>query len=111
MELNGWIDGLSYVDEELSCLKLIEQRFIKNKPYEIRLTQLRRKNTLLLGGLCKYEKELKSEYEYGKRKYDLARAKVHELKRLGLETFFEEFRGVKKEIYLTLSGHFHQKIS
>jgi len=103
IELSHWIDILSNINEELGYLKLIEKQLLKNSSIELNLQGLRRKNTLLMGMLCKYEQELKAEYEYGKSEYNLIRAEEHEKKRKVHSSFISEFNQVKREIYLDLS--------
>jgi hypothetical protein len=103
IELSHWIDILSNINEELGYLKLIEKQLLKNSNIEANLQGLRRKNTLLMGMLCKYEQELKTEYEYGKSEYNLTRAEEHEKKRDVHSSFISEFNQVKREIYLDLS--------
>jgi len=105
IELSQWIDILSNVNEELGYLKLIENQLLKNNSIEGNLQGMRRKNTLLMGMLCKYEQELNTEYEYGKREYDLTRAKEHEKKREIHSMFIQEFNQLKKEIYHKLSKY------
>lgn len=105
IELSQWIDILSNVNEELDFLKLIEKQLLKNNSIEGNLQGLRRKNTLLMGMLCNYEKELNTEYEYGKCEYNLSRAKEHEKKREIHSAFTEEFNNVKKTVYLSLSKY------
>ncbi|TVZ26895.1 hypothetical protein JM83_1894 [Gillisia sp. Hel_I_86] len=99
MELGHWIDTLSNVNEELGYLKLIEKQLLKNNSSEANLQGLRRKNTLLMGMLCKYEQELNTEHEYGKSEYNLIRAKEHEKKRDVHSAFIQEFNQIKKGIY------------
>jgi len=102
IELSQWIDILSTINEEVSSLKLIEKQLLKNSILEMKLQGLRRKNTLIMGMLCKYEQELKTEYEYGKREYTISRAKEHEKKRDIHAVFIQEFTQLKKEIYQKL---------
>ncbi|AVI52069.1 hypothetical protein C5O00_13255 [Pukyongia salina] len=103
IELTGWIDTLERVNEEINYLKIIDKQLIKDSAIGHNLQALRRKNTLLMGLLCSYEKELNTEYEYGKLKYDLSRAKLHEKKRSGLDSFVLEFVEIRKRIYHKLS--------
>jgi len=102
IELSQWIDTLSHINDEISSLKLIEKQFLKDSILEIKLQGLRRKNTLIMGLLCKYEQELKTEYEYGKQEYNVTRAKAHEKKRDVHAAFIEEFTLLKKGIYSKL---------
>jgi hypothetical protein len=103
IELGQWIDMLSNINIEFNYLKLIEKQLLKDSRIEIDVLSLRRKNTLLMGLLCKYEQELKTEYEYGKIEYDVKRAKVHEKKRAVHSAFIQEFAQLKNGIYQKLS--------
>lgn len=105
IELSQWIDTLSNINDDLSSLKLIEKQLLKDSGFAMSLQGIRRKNTLLMGTLCKYEQELKREYEYGKKEYDLTRAKVHEKKRDVHTAFIEEFRQLKRSLYHKLSKY------
>jgi len=81
IELSQWIDSLSSLNTELDQIKLIEKQLLKNSTIETNLLGLRRKNTLVMGMLCKYEQELNTEFEFGEIEYDVLRAKEHEKKR------------------------------
>lgn len=99
IELSHWIDVLSVISSELEQLKLIEKQLLKNSRIETNILGLRRKNTLVMGMLCKYEQELKIEYQYGKTEYTLARVKLHENKRDIHVSLIQEFNQLKKTIY------------
>ena len=105
IELSHWIDTLSNINDEIGHLKLIESQLIKDTSIEISLQGLRRRNTLLMGMLCKYEQELNTEYEYGKKEYNLTRAKEHEKKRAIHAAFIQEFTELKKKIYQKISKY------
>ena len=105
IELSQWIETLESINSELDYLKLIEQQLIKRGSIQINLQGLRRKNTLVMGSFCQYEQELIKELEYGKREYDLARAKEHEKKRDHYSVLINEFRDLKKIIYVYLSKY------
>lgn len=105
IELSHWIDTLSTINVEIGYLKLIENQLLKDHSIEVNLQGLRRKNTLLMGMLCKYEQELKTEYEYGKKEYNVTRAKEHEKKRDAHAAFIQEFTQLKKGIYHKLSKY------
>jgi hypothetical protein len=104
-ELNLWIDALSTVHNEIEHLKLIEKQLLRNRKIEMDLKGLLRKNTLVMGMFCKYEQELKTEYEYGKREYDLIRTKEHEKKRDIYCILVEEFNQLKQIIYQNLAKY------
>ena len=105
IELSQWIDTSENIHVELDHLKVIEKQLIKNNTIQINLQGLRRKNTLIMGSFCQYEQELIKELEYGKREYDLARAKEHEKKRDHYSVLINEFRDLKKIIYINLSKY------
>ena len=105
IELSQWIDVLSNVNTEIGYLKLIGNQLLKDYNTEMNLQGLRRKNTLLMGMLCKYEQELNTEYEYGKKEYNVTRAKEHEKKRDAHIAFIQEFTQLKKGIYHKLSKY------
>lgn len=105
IELSQWIDTLSTINTEIGYLKLIENQLLKEHAIEINLQGLRRKNTLLMGMLCKYEQELNTEHEYGKKEYNVTRAKEHEKKREVHASFIQEFTQLKKGIYHKLSKY------
>tara|TARA_R100000935_G_scaffold15425_2_gene30824 strand:- start:44840 stop:45148 length:309 start_codon:yes stop_codon:yes gene_type:complete len=99
------MDTVTKINTEIDYLKIIGQQLIKDQNAEAMLQGLRRKNTLLLAMLCKYEQELKTEYEYGKREYNVSRAKEHEKKRGVHIAFIQEFTQFKKGIYQKLSKY------
>lgn len=103
IELSYWIDTLTTINTEIDYLKIIGQQLIKEQSIEVNIQGLRRKNTLVMAMLCKYEKELNAEYEYGKREYNVTRAKEHEKKRDSHTALIKEFTQLKKEIYQKLS--------
>lgn len=105
IELSHWIDMLTNNNTEIGYLKLIGKQLIKEYSVEANLQGLRRKNILLMGVLCKYEQELRIEYEYGKREYNVTRAKEHEKKRDAHSAFTQEFTQFKKGIYQKLSKY------
>ncbi|QNJ99134.1 hypothetical protein [Constantimarinum furrinae] len=102
-ELSHWIDTLSEVNNEIEHLKVIEKQLLKNNNIETNLLGFRRKNTLVIGMLCKYEQELKTEFDYGKKGYDHVRAKEHEKKRNMYSTFVTEFNEFRSKVYTALT--------
>ncbi|KAA3624423.1 MAG: hypothetical protein DWP94_03670 [Flavobacterium sp.] len=108
IELGGWINTLERVNEEINYLNIIDKQLVKDSKIGYNLQAIRRKNTLMMGLLCSYEKELNTEYEYGKLRYDLSRAKLHEKKRERLDSFVLEFIELRKAIYHKLSL-FHRR--
>lgn len=105
IELSQWIDSLSMINSELDQLKVIEKQLLKMSTIEVNLQGLRRKNTLIMATLCKYDQELRTEYEYGKREYDSVRANEHEKKRETLSNLLKEFNALKRTIYTSLTKY------
>lgn len=105
IELNDWIETLSIINEEIDYLHVLEKNLIKDHSLQLSLKSLRRKNTLLMAIHCKYEKSLKTEYEYGKEAYDFRRAKEHEKKRITHSAFTIEFSVLKKKFYQKLCNY------
>jgi hypothetical protein len=105
IELTQWIDTLTVLNDELSQLKLIEKQLLKDRDIESALMGIRRKNTLIMGTLCKYEQELDNEYEFGKRIYDVTRAKEHEKKRVIYTELMQDFYQLRKAIYRLLTAY------
>lgn len=105
IELNMWIDTLTILNTELSQLLVIEKQLLQNITIETTLLGVRRKNTLVLAALCKYEQGLNSEYEYGKVIYDVKRAKEHEKKRDSYTELMHDFYALRKSVYTMLSTY------
>ena len=105
IELSQWIASLEDINLEIEHFKCIENRILKNSSIAIALQGFRRKNTLVMGSLCKYEQELRQEHEYGKREYDLARAKEHEKRREQYTNLIKEFRELKMAVFVHLAKY------
>tara|TARA_R110002012_G_scaffold6480_7_gene29972 strand:+ start:52071 stop:52418 length:348 start_codon:yes stop_codon:yes gene_type:complete len=105
IELSQWIDAIESINLEIDYLQLIEKRLIKNSTLSAMLQGFRRKNTLVMASLCKYEQELKREYEYSERTYDVVRAKEHEGRRDLYSNLMIEFKQLRKVIYIALSKY------
>ena len=101
-ELYFWIDNLENFNSELDDFKIIEKQLIQHILMASNIQAMRRKNILNMATLCKYEQELKKEYEYGKVDYDANRAKVHELKRANYNKLLDEYRLFKSQFYAAL---------
>jgi hypothetical protein len=108
IELSQWSDVIEDINTDLDHFKIIERQLIKSTSMANHLQGLRRKNTLVMGALCQYERELRKEFEFGKRDYDINRAKEHEKKRDLLIDMVEHFRKLKSSIYGSLSS-FHRR--
>ncbi len=102
IELSQWIGSIEAINDELEYLKLLEPQLIKSNEIALTILGFRRKNTLTMGALCQYEQELKKELEYGKRDYDLERAREHEKRRDKFSQITREFIFLKKSIYSRL---------
>ena len=102
LELLGWIDALTHINEDISYFKLFENQLIKDIGLTNQLISFRRKNTLLLGNYCTYEKVLKQELAYGKNVYNKARARVHEKKRDEFLQLLQDFTTLKNTVYKQL---------
>ena len=87
-------------NSELDHLAIIEKQLLKITSVSGALQAIRRKNVLHMANLCKYEQELKAEYEYGQIEYDINRLKVHEQKRENYVKLLEEFNKFKNQFYL-----------
>lgn len=105
IELSSWITTVEYINEELQHLKIIESQLIKNSAFSNTLIGFRRKNTLVMGLLCKYEQALKKELEFGKQEYNVTRAKEHEKYRSHYNELNNEFRQLKNVAYTNLSKY------
>lgn len=103
IELSHWIDTVEHINVELDSLVIIEKNLIKSQSMVHHLQGLRRKNTLVMGTLCQNEGELRKELEFGKREYDLMRAKEHERKRDLVMELVAEFGNIKSTIYSQLT--------
>ncbi|WP_111309734.1 hypothetical protein [Confluentibacter sediminis] len=101
-ELNTWHTLLECFNKELDHITIIEKQLIKTASLLNLIQAIRRKNILMMADLCKYEQELKSEYEYGKVDYDLKRLKVHEHKRTCYLKLIGECHAFKNQFYMSL---------
>lgn len=101
-ELNTWINTLECFNNELDHLSIIEKQLIKIATVSGTIQAIRRKNVLHMANFCKYEQELRIEYEYGEVEYDLYRLKVHEQKRMDYMKLFEEYNTFKNQFYLLI---------
>jgi hypothetical protein len=81
MEIRLWMQTIEYNNSTLSHFIALEKQLIKEQEIASALMGMRRKNTLVMGAICKYEQELKKEFSYGKMPYDTSRFEIHERKR------------------------------
>ncbi|MDO6759252.1 hypothetical protein Q4566_03500 [Tamlana sp. 2_MG-2023] len=98
-ELDYWILTLEDFNDELDDLNIIEKQLIANGSISNAIRSLRRKNVLNMAELCKYDRELRNEYEDGYTDYDQTRLKVHERKREQYIRLTKEFGAFRKHIY------------
>jgi len=98
-ELELWMHTLESFNEELNHFNGIEKQLIKSSSISNAIKAMRRKNILMMATLCKYEQELKSEYEYGKTEYDEARLKYHLLKRENYIKLKIDYKMFKNKIF------------
>lgn len=105
IELSQWMEHIEHFNTDLDALKTIEKQMLHDPVIERNLVGLRRKNTLVMGSLCKYEKELNKEFEYGKRAYDIQRAKEHEKRRGYYAELMEDFQNIKNICFKELSTY------
>lgn len=99
IELTYWLETIEDLNHEIDHLKVIERQLVKIDEIAKSLQGLRRKNTLVMGVLCKYEQEIKKDFEFSKREYDELRAQEHEKRRDHFTALMEEFKSLKNLIY------------
>lgn len=90
-----WMEIIESSNEEFNYFSTIENQLIKNVSVANNIKAMRRKNILMMAALCKYEQELKTEYDYGKVDYDENRLKHHEKKRELFLQFTDEYKKFK----------------
>ncbi len=101
-ELQTWMSALEAFNNELEHISVIEKQLIKNSSVSNTILSIRRKNVLIMANLCKYEQELKTEYEYGKVEYDANRLKIHEKKRIDYLKLFDDCNSFRTQIYFLI---------
>lgn len=101
-ELHTWTTALEAFNSELKHLSVIERQLIKNVSVSNTILSIRRKNVLMMAHLCKYEQDLKTEYEYGKIEYDSNRLKQQEQKRVNYLKFVEDCNSFRNQFYLLI---------
>ncbi len=101
-ELQTWISALEAFNEELQHILIIEKQLIKNASVSSTVLSIRRKNVLIMANLCKYEQELKTDYEYGTVEYDANRLKIHEQKRVNYVKLIEDCNNFRTKIYVLI---------
>lgn len=106
-ELLDWMDEIEHIHSELNALSTIEKQLLKQAALAMKIQAIRRKNTLALSRLCKYEQYIKYEIEYGKDDYDHNKVKQHEKQRSLYKDIVHEFRQFRSVINQSLS-RFHR---
>ena len=101
-ELNTWLHMLECFNRELDHISIIEKQLIKTASLVGLIQAIRRKSIMMMADLCKYEQELKNEYEYGKIDYDQKRLKIHEQKRACYLKLIEAYNIFKNQFYMLL---------
>ncbi len=98
-ELQIWMLALEAFNNELEHLSMIEKQLLKNSSVSSAILAIRRKNVLIMANLCKYEQELKTEYEYGQVEYDLNRLKIHEQRRANYLKLITDCNSFRNQFY------------
>lgn len=101
-ELNFWIYTLEAFNNDLDAFSILEKQLIKTPSIINLIKALRRKNVLSMAVFCKYNQELKNEFEYGNIEYNTPRAKMHEKKREQYMLLVQEYNAFKTHIYKLL---------
>src|SRR5690606_14401624 len=102
-DLLQWIEHIEHIDTELNAFSTLNKHLLKNQATALKIQTIRRKNTLTMRLLCKYEQYIKRDIEYGKDDYDLKKTKEHEKHRALIKDMDKEFRQLKFTIYQMLS--------
>ena len=105
LEMSQWIDDLEFKNTEINAFSLLNRQLVKSEKIQKLIVDFRRRNTLIMGVLCKYEQNLRQELEFGKNEYDINRAKLHEKKRVEYLILVKEYRALKTEIYRHLTHY------
>ncbi|WP_369994518.1 hypothetical protein [Winogradskyella sp.] len=98
-ELELWMHSLESFNHDLDHFSCLEKHLIKNSSISNEIKAMRRKNILTMASLCKYEQELKTEYEYGKTEYNEVRLKYHLQKRENYLKLKEEYSTFKNKVF------------
>lgn len=100
--MRQWVAVLEAFNTDLDCFSVLEKQLIHNTVTANLIKSVRRKNVLHLAALCKYEQELKNEYEFGDGEYDASRSKRHDKNRMQYQAFVNECEALKKHVYQNL---------
>ncbi|WP_299780955.1 hypothetical protein [uncultured Formosa sp.] len=104
-EISQWTDDLEYKNIEINAFSMLNRQLIMSEKIQQSIQQFRRRNTLTMGELCKYEQHLRQELEFGKNEYDINRAKLHEKRRVEYILLTKEYRALKTDIYNQLTQY------
>ncbi|MDW5288491.1 hypothetical protein [Formosa sp. PL04] len=103
LEISQWTDDLEYKNTEINEFSVLNRQLVKSERIQSLIQDFRRRNTLAMGVLCRYDQSLRQELEFGKNEYDIQRAKLHEKKRVEYLTLIKEYRALKTDIYQHLT--------
>jgi hypothetical protein len=91
---------LEGINIELDHFLAIEKQLVKMASVSTKIQAMRRKIVLNMASLCKYEQELKTEFEYGKTEYNATRLKVHDQKLDNFTILIKECNEFKNQFYI-----------
>ena len=99
LDVSQWTDDLESKNDDISTFNILNRHLVKCEKIQNVILDFRRRNTLIMAALCKYEQSLRHELEYGDIAYDVQRAKIHEKKRAEYLNFIKDYRDLKSSIY------------
>ncbi|MFB9053669.1 hypothetical protein ACFFVB_11340 [Formosa undariae] len=105
LEISQWTDDLESKNNEINTFSILNRQLVKCEKIQSLIQDFRRRNTLAMAALCKYEQNLRQELEFGSVEYDVQRAKVHEKKRVEYLMFIKDYRVLKTTIYNQLTQY------
>lgn len=104
-DVRWWTVQLEQINNEIETITPIELQLLKNNKIEATLIGMRRKNTLTLGRLYQYERELLYEKEYGKESYEAGRARRHQVKRAHFQEIQDGLTELRNLVYNELKKY------
>ncbi|MHA7944187.1 hypothetical protein ACJOV8_014010 [Formosa sp. 3Alg 14/1] len=104
-EVSQWTDDLESKNNEINTFSILNRQLVKSENIQHLIQDFRRRNTLAMAMLCKYEQNLRQELEFGNIEYDEQRAKIHEKKRVEYLVFVKDYRVLKTTIYNQLAQY------
>ncbi|WP_159023262.1 hypothetical protein [Formosa sp. L2A11] len=105
LEILQWTDDLEYKNTEINTFSILNRQLLMSEKIQKSIQDFRRRNTLSMGELCKYEQHLRQELEFGKNEYNISRAKLHEKRRVEYIALTKEYRALKTDIYNELTQY------